>query len=131
MHAQMLSVHEHSTLEDASRELLRFILSPANWVSLERLRDEPHSRPGQNADYQRRVGKLRICASVDITPSLNVFLRIAFQGPGLSPLRAADILERFLKGRLSLTPNSEWRVEVDERRWIHFIRRDTTPPLLA
>ena len=127
----MLSVHQHPTLEDASRELLRFILTPANWVSLARLREEPRARPGQNADYQRQVGKLRICASVDITASLDVFLRIAFQGPGLTPLRAADLLERFLRGRLSLTPNSEWRVEVDERRWIHFIRRYASQALVA
>jgi len=127
----MLSVHENPTLEDASRELLRFILSPANWVWLARLRQEPGARPGQNADYQRQVGKLRICASVDVTASLDVFLRIAFQGPGLTPLRAADLLERFLRGRLSLTPNSEWRVEVDERRWIHFIRRYASQALVA
>jgi len=127
----MLSVHQHPTLEDASRELLRFILTPANWVWLARLREEPRSRPGQNADYQRQVGKLRICASVDVTASLDVFLRIAFQRPGLTPLRAADLLERFLRGRLSLTPNSEWRVEVDERRWIHFIRRYASQALVA
>ena len=127
----MLSVHQNPTLEDASRELLRFILTPANWVSLARLREEPLARPGQNADYQRQVGKLRICASVDVTASLDVFLRIAFQGPGLTPLRAADLLERFLRGRLSLIPNTEWRVEVDERRWIHFIRRYASPALVA
>ena len=127
----MLSVHQNPTLEDASRELLRFILTPANWVSLARLREEPLARPGQNADYQRQVGKLRICASVDVTASLDVFLRIAFQGPGLTPMRAADLLDRFLRGRLSLTPNSEWRVEVDERRWIHFIRRYASQALVA
>jgi len=48
-----------------------------------------------------------------------------------APLRAADLLERFLRGRLSLTPNSEWRVEVDERRWIHFIRRYASQALVA
>ncbi len=125
----MLSIHEFPTLEDASGELLRFILNPANWVALERLEEDPDSRPGQNAAYQRQVGKLRICASVDVTPSLEVFLRIAFRAPGLTPMKAADHLETFLKSRIPLTPNSEWQVEVDERRWIHFIRRYTQQTL--
>ena len=119
----MLSIDEHPTLEDASGELLRFILNPVNWVALERLEQEPSARPGQNAAYQRQVGNLRICASVDVMPSLDVYLRIAFRGPGLTPMKAADHLETFLKDRVPLTPNSEWQVEVDERHWIHFIRR--------
>jgi len=127
----MLSIHQHRTLEDASGELLSFILEPSNWVALERLHDEPLARPGQNADYQRQVGRLRICASVDITPSLDAFLRIAFLAPGLTPMRAVDLLERFLRGHLSLTPHSEWQVEVDQRRWIHFIRRYLGPSLQA
>ena len=44
---------------------------------------------------------------------------------------AADHLESFLKQRLPLTPNSEWQVEVDERRWIHFSRRYAGTHLLA
>jgi len=74
---------------------------------------------------------LRICASVDITPELIVFLRVAFRGPKLAPMQAADHLEAFLKSRLPFTPNSEWQVEVDERRWIHFIRRYTGDTLVA
>lgn len=125
----MLSIHEHPTLEDASGELLRFILNPVNWVALEQLGEDPGARPGQNPDYQRQVGKLRICASVDVTPTLEVFLRIAFSSPGLTPIKAADHLETFLKGCIPLMPNSEWQVEVDERRWIHFIRRYTQETL--
>jgi hypothetical protein len=85
----------------------------------------------QNADYQRRVGPLRICASVDVTSGLEVHLRVAFRAPGLTPIKAADHLEAFLKQRLPLTPNTEWQVEVDERRWIHFVRRYAAAHLLA
>jgi len=42
-----------------------------------------------------------------------------------------DQLEAFLKTRLPLTPNTEWQVEVDERRWIHFVRRYASPRLNA
>jgi hypothetical protein len=127
----MLSVHEHATLEDASGELLRFILHPANWVCLERLPEQPLARPGHNPNYQRKVGKLRICASVDVTASLDVFLRVAFQAPGLGLLKAAECLDRFLRLRVPLLPNSEWQVRVDQRKWIHFIRRYTAPALTA
>ena len=48
-----------------------------------------------------------------------------------TPVKAADHLEAFLKQRLPLTPNSEWQVEVDERRWIHFVRRYAAPRLQA
>lgn len=119
----MLSIREHQSVAEASRELLGFILDPRNWVPLERLRHEPSARPGENSSYQRRVGNLRICASVDVTPSLDVFLRVAFRAPGLSPMRAVEHLETFLGPRLPFTANSEWQVEVDQRRWIHFIRR--------
>lgn len=127
----MLSIHEHSNIEDAGRDLLGFILDPMHWVSIERLADEPNLRPGQNPDYQRRVGTLRICASVDVTPSLDVFLRIGFRAPGLTPVKAADHLEAFLKARLPLTPNTEWQVEIDDKRWIHFIRRYSPNTLQA
>jgi hypothetical protein len=56
---------------------------------------------------------------------------VAFRGPGLTPVKAADQLEAFLKTRLPLTPNTEWQVEVDERRWIHFVRRYASPRLNA
>lgn len=119
----MLAIHEHSTVEEASGDLLGFILAPANWLSIEHQAADPSARPAQNALYQRRVGPLRICASVEVSAGLEVFLRIAFRAPGLTPVKAADHLEAFLRTRLPLTPNSEWQVEVDERRWIHFVRR--------
>lgn len=126
----MLSVHQHSTMEEASQGLLDFILKPENWVLIESLRDNPSLRPGENAEYQRQVGKVRICASVDVTPGLCVFLRIGFRGPALSPMKAADHLEHLLKAKLPLVPNTEWQVQIDDR-WIHFIRRYTGDPLEA
>ncbi|GHG68622.1 hypothetical protein [Comamonas sp. JC664] len=127
----MLSIQEHATVDEASNELLDFVLKPYNWLSLTRTSTDPAAWPGQNTLYQRRVGSLRICASVDVAATLDVFLHIAFRAPGLTPVKAADHLESFLKRRLPLTPNSEWQVEVDERRWIHFSRRYAGPPLKA
>lgn len=118
----MLSIQEHHTMEEASRSLLDFVLEPRNWVHLDGLADDPSGRPGLNPSYQRRVGSLRICVSVDVGPNLETFLRIAFRGPGLTPSKAADHLETFLKERIPLMPNSEWQVEVDPKSWIHFMR---------
>lgn len=118
----MRTIHENETLEEASRSLLAFILEPRNWIDLETLGDRPASRPGLNPKYQRQVGTLRICASVDIAPDLEVFLRIAFRSPGLTPWQAVSHLEAFLKERIPLAPNTEWQVRVDGRKWIHFIR---------
>ena len=122
----MLSIHESATVEEASADLLGFILEPGNWVPLDELEDEEDAalRPVDDVAYQRRVGTLRICASVDVSPAtLEVLLRVGFRAPGLTPASAASHLESFLKGRLPLVPNSEWQVEVDARKWIHFMRR--------
>ena len=118
-----LSIHEHATVEEASKDLLDFILTPGMWLSVAEQAADASLRPAQNTLYQRRVGPLRICACVEVSDSLEVFLRIAFRAPGLTPTKAADHLEAFLRTRIPLTPNSEWQVEVDERRWIHFVRR--------
>ncbi|MFZ5471582.1 MAG: hypothetical protein ACOZIN_19325 [Myxococcota bacterium] len=118
----MLAIDQATTIEQAGRELLDYILEAKNWVSLARIGFEPTARPGQNPAYQRRVGSLWICASVDVTPTLEVYLRVAFRGANLSPMKAADCLESFLSPRIPFLPNSEWRVEIDSRRWIHFIR---------
>jgi hypothetical protein len=127
----MLSIDQHITLEEAGAKLLDFVLAAENWVVLDRIRTRPQERPGQNAAYQREVGSLRICASVVVTAGLEVFLRIAFRGPGLSPSRAADHLGTFLEGRIPLTPNSEWQVQVDGPDWVHFVRRYAGAPLEA
>jgi hypothetical protein len=125
----MLSIQEHATLDEASSDLLDFILKPFNWLSV--AQTDPVAWPGQNTVYQRRVGSLRLCASVDVGATLDVYLHVAFRAPGLTPVKAADHLECFLKQRMPLTPNSEWQVEVDERRWIHFSRRYAAPHLKA
>lgn len=125
----MLSIHENGTLEEAGKELLSFILQPRHWVALGQVATAPGSKPGENASYQRNVGAIRICASVDVTAELAVFLRVAFRAPGLTPLRAADHLEAFFKQTLPLRANTEWQVHVDGRKWIHFIRRWSAPPL--
>lgn len=127
----MLQIPEHSTLQEASRNLLDFILSPQNWVLLSELDQKPAARPGQNPDYQCLVGNLRICASVDVTPSLETFVRVAFRGPGLTPKKAADHLVSFMGPRIPLWPNSEWQVQVDARNWIHFIHCYTRAALEA
>lgn len=127
----MLSIQERATVEEASSDLLDFILEPYNWLSTAETSTDPAAWPGQDTQYQRRVGSLRICASLDVAASLDVYLHIAFRAPGLTPVKAADHLESFLKQRLPLTPNSEWQVEVDERRWIHFSRRYAAPHLKA
>ncbi|ATB31282.1 hypothetical protein [Melittangium boletus] len=127
----MLTIHEHTNLQEASNELLEFALEPSNWMTGTPAGQTPASVPAQDVQNQRRVGALRIYAVVEVAPSLEVFLRIAFRAPGLTPVKAADHLEAFLKPRLPLTPNSEWQVEVDERRWIHFVRRYASPRLQA
>ena len=128
----MLSIHESKTLDEAGQDLLGFILEASHWIALERLGSAGEVRPpGQNADYQRQVGKLSICASVDVTRELGVFLRIAFRAPGLTPTKAADHLEEFLKSTLPLRPNTEWQVQVDSKRWVHFIRKLVGTPLEA
>jgi hypothetical protein len=119
----MLSILEHGTVEEASSNLLDFILMPDNWLAQASAEAAAVAWPAQDTQYQRRVGPLRICASVDVSTALDVVLHIAFRAPGLTPVKAADHLEDFLKQRLPLTPNSEWQVEVDDRRWIHFTRR--------
>jgi len=127
----MLSVNESRTLAEAGQDLLGFILEPVHWVSLEGAQSSPDAVPGKNPEYQRVVGALRICASVDVTRELGVFLRVGFRAPGLTPARAADHLEEFLKGALPLRPNTEWQVQIDSRRWIHFIRRLVAGALVA
>ena len=127
----MLQVTQNATIEEAGRDLLGFILDPIHWVVLDRLAAQPHERPGSNANYQRRVGSISICASVDVTADLGVFLRVAFRASKLTPVKASEHLEQFLRSRMPLLPNTEWQVQIDERRWIHFIRRYVADSLAA
>jgi hypothetical protein len=119
----MLSIHEHPSVEEASRHLLRFVLDPTNWLAPGgEVTSQSHDLR-ERSPYQRKVGPLRICASVDVSPTLEATLKISFRAPGLTPMEATDHLERFLRTKFVMIPNSEWLVEVDDRRWIHFIRR--------
>ncbi len=127
----MLSIDENATVEEAGSSLLSFILEPKNWVALEGLNAAPPLKPGEHASYQRRVGALRICAAVEVSTQLKVTLRIAFRGAGLTPMKAADHLESFLAKRVPLLPNTEWQVQVDGKRWIHFYRTYSASPLRA
>lgn len=113
---------EHASVEEAGGELLDFILLPQNWAA-----EDARTRP----EYQRRVGSLRMYATVEMNDELEAMLRVGFFAPGLSPTKAADHLEAFVKARLPFTPNSEWQVEVDDRRWIHFSRRYSAPALVG
>lgn len=118
----MLSNAEHVSVEEAGGDLLEFALAPENWAT----RDVR-----SNAEYQRKVGSLRIYAQVELNEKLEGTLRIGFFAPNLSPTKAADHLEAFVKAKLPFTPNSEWQVEIDDRKWIHFCRRYTADNLEA
>jgi hypothetical protein len=116
----MLQRLENATVEEASNDLLPFILQPQNWVMVDGADDVYE---GRVIDYCRNVDSLRIRASVDLSPELGVCLHVAFRAPGLTPLKAAEHLEEFLTPRFPLVPNTEWQVEVDGRRWVHFRRK--------
>lgn len=117
------TIQQPTTLEEAGGTLLAFALDPLNWVS----------RGGHRAlpAYLRVVNGVQICAAVDVNSALEGFVRVSFRGPDLSPMKAADLLERFVKDHFPFTANCEWEVEIDRRRWIHFSRRYTSPALLG
>jgi hypothetical protein len=127
----MLLVHEHATLEEASTHLLEYVLSPEHWLPSEAAASLALRPAYQPAEYHARVGKLRICACLNVRSNLDVVLHVAFRAPGLTPARAADHLETFLQERLPLQPNTEWQVEVDGRYWIHFQRAYQNQKLVA
>jgi hypothetical protein len=74
---------------------------------------------------------VQVCATIDVTPTLETYLRISFKGPDLSPMDAAEHLERVLSPRFTFVPNVEWLVEIDARRWIHFSRPYTQSKMEA
>ena len=129
----MLTSRVFTTVTEASNELLEFALLPVNWVKRPDSPADPDSgrRALLSTDYQRRVGALRMVAAIEVAPTLETFIRVAFTGAGLSPMKAADLLEEFFKVRMPLLPNTEWQVEIDGKRWIHFVRRWTGTPLHA
>ncbi|MFN0061573.1 MAG: hypothetical protein ACKVPX_03545 [Myxococcaceae bacterium] len=113
----MRALSEHATLEEASQHLLSFVMRPRNWLPT------PAASAGlPREEYQRQVGNLRVSASIEVNASLRVDLRVAFHAPGLTPYRAVEHLETFLRERFPLLPHTEWRVHIDQRKWIHFRR---------
>lgn len=117
------AISQSETIEEASGALLDFALQPQNWLTTGKQRVSPA--------YFRRVETVQICVSVDVTPTLETYLRVSFRGPNLTPMQGADLLESFVRGRFTFTPNIEWVVEIDSRGWIHFTRRYTGPMLEA
>ena len=117
------TISEVQSIEEASGALLEFALQPQNWLTTGKQRMSPA--------YFRRVETVQICVSVDVTPTLDTWLRVSFRGPQLTPMQAADMLESVVRGRFPFTPNIEWEVEIDSRGWIHFTRRYTGPMLRA
>src|SRR5437016_5521947 len=117
------TVSEVRSIEEASGALLEFALKPQNWLTLGKQRVSPA--------YFRRLDTVQICVSVDVTPTLDTYLRVSFRGPELTPMQGADLLEGFLRGRFPFSPNMEWEVEIDARGWIHFTRRYTGLTLRA
>ncbi len=120
MHA---AVRENITMEAAGGSLLEFVLDPRNWIHQAQTRSQP--------SYQRQVGSIRVCASVDVMPTLETYIHVSFRGPELSPIQAADLLEGFVKQHFGFAANTEWHVEIDARKWIHFVRRYTARTLSA
>lgn len=119
---QRASVPKHKSMEEAGRALLHRAVDPSHWAT--------HARR-VTVDNICRVGSVQVCASVDVTPTLETYLRVSFKGPKLSPMDAAELLERFTATRYTFIPNIEWFVEIDAREWIHFSRRYSQPSLQA
>lgn len=110
------------TMDEAGGALLERALDPERWAL-------PTRRVVK--DNLCQVGTVQVCASLDITPTLDTFIRVSFRGPGLSPMQAAELLEQFISKRFTFVPNAEWFVEIDARKWIHFSRKYTEQRLEA
>ncbi|MDX2010563.1 MAG: hypothetical protein SFW67_10250 [Myxococcaceae bacterium] len=111
-----------TSMDEAGGALLERALDPKGWAL-------PTRRV--NKENLCTVGSIQVCASLDITPTLDTFIRVSFRGPGLSPMQAAELLEQFVSKRFAYVPNAEWFVEIDARKWIHFSRKYTEQRLEA
>ncbi len=118
----MQRVSRVKSMEEAGSTLLDKAKDPRRWAT--------HLRR-VTVDNICRVGSVQVCASVDVTPTLETYLRVSFKGPRLSPMQAAELLEQFTAPRFTFVPNLEWFVEIDAREWIHFSRPYTRPCLEA
>lgn len=116
-------VQSAESMEEAGGALLERACDPRRWAM-------PGGRR-VTADNLCQVGTVQVCATVDVTPTLETILRVSFKGPQLSPLQGAEYLERFTSPRFTFIPNSEWMVEIDARGWIHFSRPYTRRNLQA
>lgn len=110
------------SFEEAGARILARACDPTHWGLMVRR---------VSADNRARVGHVQVCATIDITPTLDTYLRVSFKGPRLSPMDAAGFLEEVLSVRFLFMPNAEWFVEIDARRWIHFSHRYTQPRMEA
>lgn len=119
---QRASFPKHQSMSEAGEDLLHRAVDPLRWAT--------HARR-VNVDNICRVGSVQVCASVDVMPTLETYLRVSFKGPKLSPMEAAELLEQFTSARYTYIPNLEWFVEIDARDWIHFSRRYSQPSLEA
>ncbi len=118
---QRTTVPSVASMEEAGGALLERAIDPERWMLA-----------GRRVSPDRcRVGTVEVCATVDVTPTLETFIRVSFKGPKLSPMQAAELLERFTSVRYTFIPNIEWFVEIDARQWIHFSRPYTRPRLQA
>ncbi|MFT3713967.1 MAG: hypothetical protein QM817_40415 [Archangium sp.] len=115
-------VQNLKSMEEAGGALLHRAVDPSRWML-----------PGRRVtvDNRVRVGSVEVCATVDVTPTLETYLRVSFKGPRLSPMQAAELLEQFTSVKYTFIPNIEWFVEIDARQWIHFSRPYTQPRLQA
>ncbi len=111
-----------TTMDEAGGTLLERALDPTRWGL-------PTRRVTR--DNLCQVGSVQVCAAIDIAPTLDTFVRVSFRGPSLSPMEAAEHLERFISRRFTFVPNAEWLVEIDARKWIHFSRKYTEQRLEA
>lgn len=119
---QRAPVPKHKSMSEAGEALLHRAVDPNRWATQARR---------VTVDNICRVGSVQVCASVDVTPTLETYLRVSFKGPKLSPLQAAELLEQFTSTRFTFIPNLEWFVEIDARDWIHFSRPYSQPRLVA
>lgn len=116
------TVGSADTMGEAGGTLLSRALDPKSWtvVGLRKPLDEVCT-----------VGGVQVCASVDVLPTLDTYIRVSFKGPDLSPMKAAEYLEEFTACRFPFVRNAEWLCEVDSKAWIHFTRPYTPATLEA
>ncbi len=111
------------SMTEAGVTLLHRTLQPEMW------RSQWHGAlPLENTVL---VGRVEVCARLEVLPGLETVLRVSFRGPRLSLMQASALLEEFTASRFLFVPEAQWFVELDARRWVHFSRRYTQTILQA